>query len=143
MKIRLTQPGFESYNGQMGVTFFENGLSVSDVLTRDALRMSAVMLCEWEDGTPASVAQSILDNANTPAPIFVAGANGQHDIASAPVKVSKTEPPASRYSREYLGAIADKDGIRGLREIGDPLNIKSNSIKDLIDAIMVAAQPKA
>lgn len=40
------------------------------------------------------------------------------------------------YSREELEAIADEKGIAGLREIGNTLGVKSNSIEDLIKKIL-------
>jgi hypothetical protein len=137
MKLKLTQLGFETYNGQMGVIFFENGSSLDDVKLSDAIRMSAVMLCEWEDGTKPSIAQSLLDNAHTPAPTFVSGADGQHDIEKANGPALDVEnADVTLYTSDSLGAIADEFGIKGLREIGDPLSIKGNSIKDLIDQIL-------
>lgn len=148
MKLRLTQPGFETYTGQMGVIFFEDGLSTADVREIDAIRMAAVMLCEREDGSSPSIAQSILDNAHTAAPIFEAGAS-EHDheakmnaSVAAVVAPNSDVPRTSVMTAAQLHAIADKDGIKGLRLIGDALNIKSNSIREMIDAIL-KAQPAA
>lgn len=153
MKIRLIQPGFERYNGQMGVHFFEEGLSVADVRDQDAVRMSAVMLCEWEDGSSANVAQSILDNANTAAPVYSTKGDGSdHDAAADRVAqraavvesaVSADKPRTSTFSAEQLEAIADKSGIKGLREIADPLGLKGTSIKELIDSILKRGAEKA
>ena len=42
------------------------------------------------------------------------------------------------YTREELEAVADDSGIRGLREIGDPLNVKATSLTTLIDLILKA-----
>ncbi|MDV5203722.1 hypothetical protein [Acinetobacter baumannii] len=36
MKLKLTGAGSENYTGQMGVVFFENGLSKYDVMLNDA-----------------------------------------------------------------------------------------------------------
>lgn len=148
MKLRLTQPGFATYTGQMGVIFFEDGLSTNDVLVQDAVRMAAVMICEWEDGTSPSVAQSILDNADTPAPTFVSGDDGQHELTAEQLAASgesqTQEPvPAGGYTAEQLAAVADKEGINGLRKIAEPLGIKSNSIVSMIDQILKAGAPVA
>lgn len=142
MKLRLTQPGFENYNGQMGVNYFEAGLSLGDVMNIDAVRISAAMVCEWEDGSSPSIAQSILDNANTPAPVLVSGADGQHDKDAvtqlSAASIQSDVPKTSQYSFEQLSTIADAQGIKGLRAIAEPLGIRSNSIKELIDAILNA-----
>lgn len=41
-----------------------------------------------------------------------------------------------KYTREALEAIADKRGLKGLREIGEELGIKGKSIPELIDRIL-------
>lgn len=143
MKLRLTQDGFASYTGQMGVVQFVDGLSIADVKPSDAVRMAAVMQCEWEDGSPANVAQAILDNAHTPAPM-AAPVAPQVPVApaapQAPVTVAETVAPAGPtvYTRESLEAVADQKGIKGLREIAAPLGIKAHSIAELIDEILAA-----
>ncbi|MEB0029210.1 hypothetical protein QN372_00455 [Undibacterium sp. RTI2.1] len=135
MKLRITQLGFEGYSGQMGVINFEDGLSTADVLVIDAVRMSAVMLCEWEDGTSVSITQSIIDNAHSPAPMFVSGAEGQHDTEKVETaKNDQTSKPV--FTEEQLSVLADSEGIKGLRALGDPIGVKGNSIKDLIAALI-------
>lgn len=144
MKLRLTAPGWETYTGQMGVINFEDGLSVTDVLAIDAVRVAGVIGAEWEDGTPANVSQIYLDNMHTEAP------TPEEQAAADNVDAPKTvDPDAARekaellgvsYTEEELAAIADSKGIAGLREIAAPLGIKSNSISSLIEAILKAAK---
>jgi hypothetical protein len=141
MKLRLKEPGFETYSGQMGVMDFENGLSLKDVLTIDAVKLSCFMYVEWEDGTSPSITQSILDNANTPAPIIGDG----RPTAEQPVEKEKTpviEATTAFYSEVDLGKVADKDGISGLRAIAENLGVKGKSIKELIDGILKAQEGK-
>lgn len=136
MKLKLTAPGWDNFSGQMGVNFFENGLSTADVLPFDARRISGVISCEWEDGSSPSVAQSILDNAKTAAP-------DASDSPAAPVGDSTT--PVSNgvaWTEEELGKIADEQGIAGLREIAEPAGIKSKSVQGLIEAILTAKVAK-
>jgi hypothetical protein len=150
-KIRLTQPGFEHYTGQMGVLVFEDGLSTSDVSENDARRMGAVMRCEWENtGADPGNAQRLLDNLNTPAPVFVADGQGTDHDSEAALTASKVQeveriediPKTSetKWSQEQLEAIADKDGIKGLRAIAEPLGIKGTSIRELIREILAGHQ---
>lgn len=47
-----------------------------------------------------------------------------------------TSTTQTTYTREELEKIADEKGIKGLREIADPLGLKSNSIVPLIDSIL-------
>jgi hypothetical protein len=134
MKLRIVQEGFETYTGQMGVVFFESGLSVGDVSQMDATRMSAVMKFEWEDRSASNVAQIYLDNMHTPAPLFA-------EDAPAALETQKTVvvEKIAAYTEDQLAAIADEKGIAGLRAIAEPLEIKGNSIVGLIEAIQRAA----
>jgi hypothetical protein len=142
MKLRLTAPGWETYTGQMGVIFFENGLSVSDVLSIDAVRVAGVIGAEWENGTPANVSQIYLDNMNTEA------SSVQETTVAKETEVSTEEVPtvdivqvvAGTYTEEELAKVADESGITGLRAIATPLGVKGNSIRSLIDGILKAAK---
>lgn len=149
-KIRLTQEGFENYSGQMGVLMFEQGLSTTDVSPNDARRIGAVMRCEWEGGDDPSNAQRLLDSMHTPAPVFVADGQGtDHDAEKAVVEhkeqvvsqvndIPKTTDTG--WSQEQLEAVADKEGIKGLRAIADPMGIKGTSIRELIKEILAGKQ---
>ena len=128
MKLRLTQEGFEKYTGQMGVVDFEDGLSTTDVLEIDGIRMAAVMGCVWEDGTSPNLGQRYLESMSIPAPDY----SGEREAT----KASQQEAKAGGYTEDQLAAIADEKGIAGLREIAEPLGIKSNSIRMLMDEIL-------
>ncbi|MFK3740961.1 hypothetical protein [Massilia sp. TN1-12] len=146
MKLRLTQPGYESFTGQMGTVFFEDGLSTADVKPIDAVRMAAQFLCEWEDGSAASVAQSILDHAFATTNSIPSAINADQALATQRAEAAQlaghthqpdgTAAPAHRYTEDELSAIADERGIKGLRAIAEPLGVKGNSISDMIRAIL-------
>lgn len=68
MKLRLTSESFSNYTGQMGVIYFENGLSKHDVHPNDAIRIAGSIGAEWENGEPANVGDIYTQNLNTPAP---------------------------------------------------------------------------
>ena len=145
MKLRLTQQHYETFTGQMGVTFFENGLSTDNVKPSDAVRMAAQFLCAWEDGTTASVAQSLLDHSHATigtlppemnADQAIAQASQESILAAAKLKDPRVDQaPSDFYSEAQLSEIADSQGIKGLRAIAEPLGIKSNSIKEMITAL--------
>lgn len=143
MKLRLTQPGFDTYTGQMGTVFFENGLSTADVKPNDAVRMAAQFLCEWEDGSTASVAQSLLDHAHMTVGDLKAVTNADQAFAQQAAeagalasKAAAEDGVTKTYTEESLAAIADKSGIKGLRVIAEPMGIKGNAIADLVRAIL-------
>lgn len=74
-----------------------------------------------EEDKTAEELEEAIKNAETD------GSDGEN----APVKV---------YTREDLEAVADEKGIAGLREIGDALGQKSNSVETLIDKILTAQE---
>lgn len=54
---------------------------------------------------------------------------------SAPKNAQSSEPA---YTRDALELLADKEGIKGIREIAAEFDLKGNSIHKLIDAILEA-----
>lgn len=144
MKLRLTAAGFDSYTGQMGVINFESGVSVGDVLPIDAVRVAGIIGAEWEDGSPANVGQLYLDNMHTSAPTKEESEKAANPdapktlLTNDDAKIKAKELGVS-YTEEQLAKVADGKGIAGLREIADPLGIKGNSIRGLMDAILKAA----
>jgi hypothetical protein len=150
MKLRLTQAGFENYTGQMGVVWFENGLSTTDVLPIDGIRISAALGAVWDDGSAANVGQMYLNNMEVPAFVGMADNQAKAPEPVAPVETVKQalgEPDGGlvTYTEEMLAKIADEKGIGGVREVGDKLGVKGTSIVGLIAAILKAqaSQPKA
>lgn len=133
MKLRLTQAGFEKYTGQMGVVMFDNGLSVGDVLPIDAIRISAAIGADWEDGSAANVGDMYLNNMDVPA--FVGRAQGQTSVSVDSVKPAIV-PAQAQHTKDTLAKIADAEGIMGLRAIADPMGVKGTSIVGLIEAIL-------
>jgi hypothetical protein len=120
MKLKLVQAGYEGFTGYLGVTLFENGVSVGDVPEREARTIGMSIKTEWEDGGDPNPAQALLNSMHNE-PVV--------EAAAAPV-VPKV------YTEEQLAAIADKEGIKGLRAIAEPLGIKGTSIKELIAEIL-------
>lgn len=158
MKLKLTQSGFETYTGQMGVVMFKDGLSEGDVLPIDAIRISAAIGADWEDGTPANVGEMYLNNMHAPAHVGGHDLNNDLNNMSMPVegaadKADKTAKIAATpegtvveeatvYTKESLALIADESGISGLRTIADEMKVKGTSIVGLIDTILKAQAAK-
>jgi hypothetical protein len=132
MKIRLTQPGFEKYTGQMGVMQFEDGVTTHDVSHMDAMRMGAVMSCEAVDGQVISPSQVILDANQNAAVVLEERVADTTEVAEAPV----AQPVEAIYTQEQLEQIASEKGISGLREIAEPIGIRARSVEALIEALV-------
>lgn len=126
MKIKLVEPGWETFTGLFGVVQFEDGVSVEDVSKGEAQHLSALIRIETLEGKDPSVAQEIVDRNNELAIVEPVFQVDDPEIASV---------PARKYTLEELESIADKGGIAALREIGDKLGVKGRSIPEVISRI--------
>lgn len=128
MKLKLTQPGYESMTGLFGITFFENGVSVTDVPLREARQIAMSIKAEYEDGSDPNPAQNLL--------------NSMHNKAgevTPPLGGSETQVPTRLiHTQESLGKVADEQGIKGLRVIASQFDVKGNSIVELMALILKA-----
>lgn len=140
MKLRLLG-SFEGYTGQMGIINFVDGLSLEDVLPVHATRIAGVIGAEWEDGSPANVSQIYLDSMGVEAPTPEEQTKAEVEVIEKKAEAGELAA-AVFYTEEQLSAIADEKGIAGLREIAEPMGIKSNSIATLISAIIKKNPPK-
>lgn len=138
MKIQLIEEGWENFTGDFGPIPFVNGISVDDVPPINAERLANLVKVRTIDGSNPSVAQRVLESGTMEM-------NGEmvFNFAEGTVDGSMSAPqeaPAvdTGWKRETLEAIADDEGIAGLRKISDPMGIKGTSIASLISAILEA-----
>jgi hypothetical protein len=135
MKLKMVEPGYEgTFTGQFGYIDFVDGVSVEDVSEFDARSLACMIRFEWLDtkqdpGVNAKYQVSL----DIPAPVEAPR------IAPEEIKpVEQDEKPVVGYTEAQLEAIADKDGIAGLRVIGEPIGAKATSVAKLIQAILQA-----
>lgn len=153
IKVKITQPGMQTYTGYIRGTRFINGESVGDMPIRDALRLGASCQVSDMDGNIVSPNYHVFEDAAT-----VTAADLAPEKAPEPEVVEEVveevadeedevvefyEPdeehkPSKVWTVAELEAIADADGIGGLREIGDTLGVRDRSIDGLIREIMKA-----
>lgn len=126
MKIKITQPGWEGFTGALGMFEFENGVSVEDIGRADAAFLAGIVSIEdFDTGKNPSLSQRIVDSYSKEA------------------KVPAVEPivpvvTSTAHTKESLELIADKSGIKGIREVSDPMGIKGNAIAEIIGKILLA-----
>lgn len=153
MKIRITQAGWENYSGPLSLTLFQDGVSVDEVTKREADFISTNVSIEEVDHEgnsrgPHSITQELLMSKYITVEVSEPMERGQDDTETAQeaeTEENATEPqepvetaPTVFYSREDLEKIADEKGIKGLREISNPLGVKSTIIHELMDLILEA-----
>lgn len=89
MKLRLTGVGFEKYTGQMGVIYFQDGVSINDVLPVDGMRIAGTIGAIWEDGSHANIGDVYAANLQTPAPTGLQTSRLDHLAAVVGVQNAK------------------------------------------------------
>lgn len=156
IKVRITQPGMQTYNGYIRGTRFVNGESFEPMPIMDALRLGASCSVSDMDGKVISPNYVVHEDANTvnaadvtpprsktkeendanPAPEVV-GEEAEDDIVGFYEPEDEIDAP-KQWTREGLEALADAEGIQGLRDIGDSYGVKERSIDGLIVAIVKA-----
>lgn len=151
-RIRITQPGFETYTGEMGGIEFENGISREVVPFRAGGKVASLLQTETVDAdgnagpsmSPADTMQKTMrEDAPVVEPLEQVSEDDLHKEHAvykrkAAVEKAETDLISKIYTKDELEAIASADGIKGLRVIGDPYSVKGRSINELIAEILKA-----
>jgi hypothetical protein len=153
MKIKFIAPDLAKFSGMYGSIEFVDGVSVEHVTQADVDLYGAISTIEvlGDDFTPempyseAKHLVATMTSLPTLAELQAQAASAVHAMMAPPGADLAPElvAPAVLYTKEQLEAIADKEGIAGLREIGTPLNVRATSISKLIQEIMEAQAPFA
>jgi hypothetical protein len=139
-RIRLIEPGWETYTGHLIGWEFVNGLSalpVPPVMAQQigtALRVEAV-----DDGAQVGAGVTMQDNLHRGAEVTPELPRQSDEAMNAPTEPVAEPTPTPKsvtfYSRAELEAIADRSGITGLRQIADTLGVRGRGIVELIREI--------
>jgi len=133
IRVKLVGKGYDNFNGDLGMTKFENGVS-EPISYQQANLLSALTRVEVIEGDGNKLTSRAYEaNKSTPAPVV-------SSRVSQPDPVEPPKKPVIKYDRAQLEKIADEKGIQGLRAIGEEFDIRSNSIKGLITGIINAQQ---
>ncbi|MCG5512853.1 hypothetical protein [Ectothiorhodospira shaposhnikovii] len=144
MKLRIVEPGWEFYTGPFSGVMFLNGVSTRDVTKFEEDRIAASVRVVSEDGQAVGAANDIIRGKDLRAEVVPESARADAESEKVTVEAVQEPPVAKKVSddkvwtQEELESVADSRGIAGLREIGEPLGVRSKSIKELIDGIIKA-----
>lgn len=141
MKIKFATPEMAAFTGAYGSIEFVDGVSVTDVTQRDVELYRALTTIEvlGEDFVPDPSYDEI---KNIPAVSY--NLPTLADLAAmepVEIEVSAAVAQGPAYTQAELEAIADNDGISGIRAIAEPMNIRGTSISKLIQSILSAQAP--
>lgn len=133
VRIRLLADHLKTHTGEWGNYAFEDGVSEL-MLRREAERLSVITSVEFVD------AENMWERKRRERGLITSDGF----VEDEPVEETVEPPsPTVRYSRSDLEAIADKDGIAGLRKIADQFNVKGTSIRQLLEVIEKAQHGNA
>ncbi|QFZ84617.1 hypothetical protein GFK26_18495 [Variovorax paradoxus] len=131
MKLKITEPGWANFTGDFGMVAFVDGVSVDDVPKVQAASLAGLIAIETlEGGVNPSASQILLDAHH-------AGVK----VEAPPVHIPETPAADKIWTAEELAAIADAKGMKGIREVADPMGLKDNSVNVLMTKI-IAHQAK-
>lgn len=139
MKLKLIEPGFQGLTGYFGPVEFKDGVSIADVTAREASQIANLVRAEMIDGMNPSISQAVLDSGTMSMDRnLVRNADTGKVTTEDQITGTPATLPTRPHTRDELTAIADTQGIAGLRKIGEALGVKSQSIAGLIEAILTA-----
>ena len=146
--LKITQPGWDNYNGMLGGTEFVNSVSAEPVTQIIANRLSAVVQMVQLDangdeqgvgitfGMVAGKGIALVE----PEPLKVASQEDIDDELRLS-RMAKGKPPVDDFHTiDSLNKIADDLGIGGIREAAKPWGVKERSIPKLITMILEAQE---
>ena len=169
IRVQITQPGMQTYNGYLRRHMFKDGRSVEEIPVRMALLLGASCSCEDEDGNALNPNTYKFENVGeVSADDFPSVTSIRKSDAEAAELAAVEEEAGKALSDEpmeeddggfvddtvgfsgpgdelddprvwtlsELEAIADAEGISGLREVGEIVEVKGRSIGDLIQNIL-------
>ncbi|HDY9206465.1 hypothetical protein HRF84_08655 [Klebsiella variicola] len=133
-KVKLLESTFKGYTGLLCGVQFENGVSVQELPFVDQQRICASMRAETIDGRNVSAAGAYSERYDVTADTV------KEYIAEPVAKMERgtVDPGVQIYTREELEAVADSEGIAGLRLIGGNMGVKAKGIVEMIDGILKA-----
>lgn len=141
--VQITDRLYKNFTGPLGAYVFKDGRSVVKLHRNDAVQLSHGFACDAVDDDGNVMFKVIPGQMPTTAEM-------QMGKRSAPVEIKpdltategnleqadEAKAPSVKYTVAELEAIADKQGLRGLREEANKHGIKGKSIPELIKKLM-------
>ena len=129
--LKIVEPGYANFAGTFGTVEFKDGVSVYPVSAVETQRLQALLRIE-------AVGEEVEEKV---APMFVNLPTSAELAGAGRVHVPEPElgdsvPDGKVWTREELEGVADKRGIKGLREIAAGFGVAGKAIGDLIGAIL-------
>lgn len=135
MKVRLTQSGWENYTGLIRDVEFEDGVSTRALLAHEIDLFAALFEVRGIEGDETDI---VVGHAARVANNSLVRADVAEPLARATEEELNPTPAPAFHTEAELLDIADRQGIKGLREIAKPLDVRGRAIPELISEILAA-----
>jgi len=145
-KLKIVAPEWANYTGSIGIVHFTDGISDQFVPDHVRCRLSIGMMMVEIDAEgneePASPTHKMIASATIRASLNEplsrqSDSDKAQELLETALNIDANTPT---HTKEQLEKIADKEGIKGLRDIADRWHVKSRSIPDLINVILDAQE---
>lgn len=134
-RLKITQKGWETFSDVMLGVEFKNGISIDAVAPSIANQLGSILSVEAiDDAAQVGAGAQLKNTYNDEAKVVEALTKKTPETVSA--DQVKDAPVFEAYTREQLEAIADQDGIGGLRAVAEKFGIKGRGINELITEIL-------
>lgn len=147
-RLKLSGSRWAGFTGHLGTVDFKDGISVDPVSDRIADRLSAAMPMVLIDekgrevGEAGVVPRLLRESAHRQAEVRASldrQTEAERKAEDLQIALQEAKSPTdSFYSQEQLQAIADEKGIKGLRLVAEPWNVKGKAIPALIEQILAS-----
>jgi hypothetical protein len=138
-KIKIIESGWSNFTGNFGGVEFVDGVSVGDVSESLCDRIACSIRMESvETGLQVGIQQRLIDNATVRAEVIEALETAENEPVTSELKEPHKKEVMHFYTEDELDLIVEENGINGLRNIGNKLNVKARSIPELIADILRA-----
>lgn len=143
--LRITASGWETFTGNFGGVDFVNGLS-ADVVNRHQIdHLSGLVRCDLADASGVLIGQGGIAarlvggvNVSEPPTALRKATQDELDADRRQRAAESGKAPTKMFTKDELETIAAKEGLTGLRKIGDAWSVRDRAINKLISLILNA-----
>lgn len=131
--VKIDVPGWEHYEGLLGMVPFKNGISERPLTQIEMDRIGAsIRLVKVDSDEQVGASVAMANSRNVSAEV------------KAPLQVAQPEPEPVEleWDRERLEVLASEGGIKSVREVAKLYGVKGVEISKMIDEIIEAQLPK-
>ena len=132
-KVRINVPGWEKFDGLLGMVPFENGVSTRELTKDEIMRIGAnIAIVKVDSDEQVGAAVTMANSRNVSA-----------EVKAASPTLAEEQPKVElKYDRDKLLEIASEGGIKAIREIAKEFDVRGVEISKMIDDIIQAQMPK-